>query len=102
MHLHATYVSDYFKNEAAGHGDREADCSIINSEDNLEEYKETEEWGQEGVSGEGGVVCVLSLEDRAGGEGAFFCAVESVVVWVVTNEKMSCSVERHCEKTLVA
>jgi hypothetical protein len=43
MHLHATYVSDYFKNEAAGHGDREADCSIINSEDNLEEYKETEE-----------------------------------------------------------
>lgn len=43
MHLHATYVSDYFKNEAAGHGDREADCSIIDSEDNLEEDKEAEE-----------------------------------------------------------
>ena len=43
MHLHATYVSHYFKNEAAGHGDREADCSIIDSEDNLEGDKEAEE-----------------------------------------------------------
>jgi hypothetical protein len=72
MHLHPTNVADYFEDEAAGHGNCEADCSVIASEDELEEKKEAEEGGNESVSGEGGVICVLSLKEGAGCESASF------------------------------
>ena len=72
MHLHPTNVADYFEDETEGHGDCEADCSVIASEDELKEKKETEKGGNEGVSGERGVICVLSLKEGAGCESAFF------------------------------
>lgn len=72
MHLHSTNVADYFEDEAAGHGDCEANCSVVASEDELEEKEEAENGGNESVSGEGGVICVLGLKEGAGCESAFF------------------------------
>jgi len=66
MHLHPTNVADDFEDEAAGHGDCEANCSVVASEDELEEKKDAKEGGNEGVSGERGVICVLGLKEGAG------------------------------------
>ena len=63
--------------------------------------EETEERGEKGISGEGRVIGVLGLDDGTGGEGAFFRAVDGVIVWVVADEKSSCGVERHFEMVLV-